>query len=253
MKKFTIVSLLLLAVVFIARAQSKKPKPTDTKPQTTATTEQKQEAEPAQAQMSPLAAHFARKYSIATRWNDSEVSKDALYDLITEFPGSDSLIFVLAYSYYENQKYPSSILVCQDLLARNPKDLKVLELSAAGYEALNIMDRALQNYESMFLLTSNSTALYKMAFLQFQLKRFKESITNADILLSKPDAETLKVVFTDATGKEKEYKMKVAVLNLKGMIYKEQADKVNAKKFFDEALAMAPDFTPAKENLAALK
>ena len=92
-----------------------------------------------------------------------------------------------------------------------------------------------------------------MAFLQYELKRYPESITNADILISKPDVDTLKVVFNDAQKKPKEYPMKVSLLNLKGMAYKDQADKENAKKFFEEALKVSPDFLPAKENLGTIK
>ena len=200
-----------------------------------------------------LREHFAKKRVVANRWNDPDVTKDVLFDLIVEDPGNDSLIMELAFQYFENQKYASSILVGQDLLKRNPRNEKILELVALSFENLNIFDRALQNYESLFLLSTNAGTLYKMAFLQYELKRFPESLTNADILLSKPEAETLKVVFNNTDNKQKEYTAKVALLNLKGMIYKEQGDKINAKKFFEEALKIAPDFLFAKENLAALK
>jgi Tfp pilus assembly protein PilF len=47
--------------------------------------------------------------------------------------------------------------------------------------------------------------------------------------------------------------MRVAVLNLKGMLAIDQGDKVNAKKFFEQTLAIAPDFVLAKEGLAKTK
>ncbi|MBS1979241.1 MAG: hypothetical protein JST46_17855 [Bacteroidetes bacterium] len=212
-----------------------------------------QQSQPAQQQVNPLGEHFAKKYAVASRWNDFDIVKEAMYDLIIEYPGSDSLIHALAVLYYENQKYPSSVLICQDLLARNPKNVAALELAGLGYEGLNLFDRALQNYESLYLLTNNSNTLYKMAFLQFQLKRYPECLTNVEILLTKPEADTQKLIFPDAQNKEKEYAMRVGLLNLKGMAYREQADKVNAKKAFDEALKIAPDFQPAKQNLANLK
>ncbi len=248
MKKIIILNLFILIGASVVVAQKQKtttqPQPVQQQPQTSAKTEQ-----PA---INPLAVHFARKHSIATRWADPDVAKDALYDLIVEYPDSDSLIFALALSYYETNKFAPTVLIGQDLLQRSPKNTQLLELVAEGFQGLNIPDRALQNYESLYLITSNSSTLYKMTFLQFGLKRYPECITNADILLGKPDAETIKVVFNDAAGKEKEYPMKVALLNLKGMVYRDQEDKVNAKKFFDQALAVAPDFLPAKENLANL-
>ncbi|MBY0432531.1 MAG: hypothetical protein K2U26_00305 [Cyclobacteriaceae bacterium] len=248
-------TLILLVVACVCafstvQAQKKKAEPVKEQPAAPAQTAP---AETTKAPSNPLGEHFAKKYSVANRWNDFDVARDAMYDLIVEYPGSDSLIFALAYMYFENQKYPSSVLVCQDLLARDPKNTSALELAAAGYEGLSIFDRALQSYESLFLLTNNNATLYKMAFLQYQLKRYAECITNVDILLSKPEAETLKVTFNDTENKPKEYAMKVSLLNLKGMAYKDQSDKVNAKKYFDEALKIAPDFLPAKQNLASVK
>ncbi|HLZ17264.1 MAG TPA: tetratricopeptide repeat protein, partial [Cyclobacteriaceae bacterium] len=146
-----------------------------------------------------------------------------------------------------------AVLVCQDLLKRNPKNVSALEITAVGYENLGVPDRALQYYESLYLLQSNPAVLYKMAFLQLSLKRYKESDTSADILIADKNVDALKVNFNDSNRKAKEYPMKVALLNLKGMIAFEQGDKVTARKFYDQALAQAPDFALAKENLAKLK
>lgn len=217
-----------------------------------------QQQKPAQSQTksepaNPLTQHFIKKYSIAVQWNDEDVAKSALYDLITENPTNDSLIYTLGYYYFQNQKYASTLLVTQELLKRNPKKLGYLEMAAASSEALGVLDRAIQNYESLYLLTSNTTVLYKIAFLQFDAKRFTEAQNNANILVAKPDIDSLKVSFNDVENKPKEYAMKVAVLNLKGLIAIEIGDKGAAKQAFDDALALAPDFVPAKQGLAKLK
>lgn len=249
--KNVIVLMVVVLGVFPAVAQNQKPKTPQAKPGNSTTG--KVAAKTDQGQPNPILEHFARKYGVATRWNDFDVAKDALYDLIIEYPGNDSLIFALAYFYYENQKYPSCVMVCKDLLARNPKNASALELSGVGYENLNIYDRALQNYESLYLLTNNNSTLYKMASLQYELKRYQESMTNIDILLTKPNMDSLKVVFNDSENKPKEYPLKAGLLNLKGLVYNAQSDKVNAKKFFEESLALAPDFVLPKQNLASLK
>jgi tetratricopeptide (TPR) repeat protein len=204
-------------------------------------------------QVSPITQHFARKYATALQWNDYEVAKDALYDLIIENPGNDSLIFDLAVYYYQNQKSASAVLVSNELLARNPKNIGALEIAAAGYETLGVPDKALQNYESLYLLTNNVSTLYKMAFLQYRVKRYKESATSADIIMANKDIDTMKATYNDANGKGKEYPIKVAVINLKGMLALDQGDKLGAKKFFEQALAISPDFALAKENLAKTK
>jgi len=254
MNRFLILSAFIL-VSAAASAQKGKTTP-QTKPATEpaqAATSNSQEGQIRGITASIMVNHYSRKYAVAQRWGDYDVSKDALYDLIAEYPGNDSLIFSLAYFYYENQKHASCAVICNDLLARNPRNAPALELSAVSYEGLNLKDKALQSYESLFLMTSNNSTLYKMVSLQYDLKRYGESLTNADILLSKPQVDSLNVVFTDSKGNSKEHPLKAAVMNLKGLNLKAQGDTANAKKSFEEALKIDPAFEAAKQNLATIK
>jgi tetratricopeptide (TPR) repeat protein len=238
------------------RKKGEPQRPMEPVPSTTPLPEMKK-LEPAKKdslpRMSPMTQHFARKYATALQWNDYEVAKDALYDLIIENPTNDSLIFDLAVYYYQNQKSASAVLVSNELLARNPKNIGALEIAAAGYEALGVPDKALQNYESLYLQTDNTATLYKMAFLQYRMKRYKESAASADIVLTKKDIETMKATYNDASGKGKDYPIKVAVITLKGLLALDQGDKLGAKKLFEQALAISPDFALAKESLAKTK
>lgn len=256
--KITLTFLMVVALSFGATAQNKKKKEAEKQAQQTQTPPQppakaetvKQDTVP---QVDVLTQHFYRKYTVAVQWGDEQVAKDAMYDLIIRNPGNDSLIYSLAVMYYQEQKYTSSLLVGMELLKRNPKDPGFLEISAVSAESLGVVDRALQYYESLYLLAGSTGTLYKIAFLQYDLKRFAESMTNVDILLTKADMETMKVSFNDTQNKPKEYPMKVAILNLKGLLKQQLGDNVSAKKLFAEAVAIAPDFAPAKENLVKLK
>lgn len=252
--KRSFVLLILISIASLSMAQKKKKgEPEPVKQPETQPAPVKDAPKDTVAKVNPFVQHYAMKYATAVQWNDYDVAKDALYDLIILNPGNDSLIYDLAFFYYQNQKYPSAVMVSQELLKRNPKNAGALEIAAVGYENLGVTERALQSYESLYLLSNNSGTLYKMAFLQYRLKRYKEASTSVDILMASPDAETLKITYNDTANKPKEYAMKVALLNLKGMIAQDQGDKVNAKKFYDQAIAAAPDFALAKENLAKLK
>ena len=258
MKKYFVLVMMLMAGMAFAQTKKNDKQPVKTEPGTvdpkaTTTPETANpQTQPGQ-QVNPFVNHYLVKFNVAMRFNDADAAKDALYDLIVENPGNDSLFLDLAFMYYENQKYPSTILVCQELMARNQKNSTAIELAASSFEALNIRDKALQHYETLYLQTNAYPALYKMAFLQYDLKRFNECSATSDILLSKKEADELKVSFPAADNKSKEYPIKVAVLNLKGMIAIEGGDNVNAKKYFEQALALAPDFIQAKENLSKLK
>jgi tetratricopeptide (TPR) repeat protein len=255
MKYVLMVAMLTLSVSVIA--QKGKPVPTKPDPASKAT---KQEP-PTAAEVAGVTArimvdHYSRKYSLASRWADYDEAKDALYDLIAEYPNNDSLIFALAYFYFENQKYANVAVICNDLLARNSRSGAALELSAISYENLGIKEKSLQSYESLYLLTSNSATLYKMASLQYDLKRYGEALTNSDILLTKPGIDSLNVQYTDVKDNKepaKEHPLKAALYNLKGLAYKAQGDTANARKSFEEAVKIDPKFEAAKQNLATLK
>lgn len=260
MKRSFVLLILISTVSFVFAQKKKKGEKEPAKqeqpavqPPVQQTTQVKETPKDSVPKVNPFVQHYAMKYATAVQWSDYEVAKDALYDLIVLNPGNDSLIYDLAIFYYQNQKYPSAVLVSQELLKRNPKNTGALEIAAAGYESLGVADKSLQSYESLYLLNNNSATLYKMAFLQYRLKRYKECLTSADILMSGKDAETMKITYSDAQNKTKEYSLKVALLNLKGMVAQDQGDKINAKKFYDQALALAPDFALAKDNLSKLK
>ena len=256
MKKISIFMITLLAFTAHAQKQPKKPaqQPTQTsqptQPSQPATTSTQPNTQPP---INPLTEHFAKKNALATRWNDLDQAKDALYDLIAENPGNDSLIYVLSVYYFENRQYVSAVLVAQDLLTNNPKNINLLQLAATCYEALGIKEKALTHYESVYLINSSTAVLYKMSILQYDLKKFAESKTNADILMTKRDLDSLKVTMNDVQNKQKEYPLKASILNIQGLLALQANDKPAAKKAFEAALAVSPDFPLAKENLAKLK
>jgi len=258
MKKI-LISLLLIGFILPSNAQKKNnqkqqaqpPAPVETPAKTEAPAEKPNNDQ--QPAIDPFINHFLIKYQVATRFGDNDVARDALYDLIIENPANDSLIMQLGVLYFEAQKFTSAILVGQELLVRNPKNPTALELTGSSYEALNLLDKALQNFETLYLSTNSFPALYKMAFLQHELKRYPEAQTTTDILLSKKEVDELKATFNTADNKAKDYALRVPILNLKGMISRDAGDKVAAKKYFEQALAIAPDFVQAKEALSKLK
>lgn len=267
MRSFVVVVLILLSFGAVAQKKKKdkdkEPTPTQQPAPQQQPTQQPAATQPTEPATTAsdsvptasmiLTEHFLRKYATAIRWNDVEVAKSALYDIIVENPGNDSLISSMAYQYYEEQRYASALLIAQDLLQVKPKNQEYMEIAASAAQQVGAYDKSLQFYESLYLLNSNIRTLYQIAFLQFNLKRYAECTNSINILLSKQEGTTEKVVFNDAKGNPKEYPMKVSVLNLKGLLALSQNDKVGAQKAFNDALAIAPDFLPVKENMAKAK
>ena len=194
-----------------------------------------------------------RLYAFSMRYNDPAVAKQALYQQLALQPQNDSILYNLALLYFDARQYASNIMVCVDLLKLNPQNAGALEMSAISYENLGLPEKSLSAYEQLYLLNSTVDVLYKMAFMQFNLKKFNQSSTNIGILLLNPEVDELKLLFQIKDGSQKEFPMRVAILNLQGLVTKEMGDVEGAKKFFEQALAIAPDFLFATENLATLK
>jgi len=231
-------SILVLCVVVGANAQEEKPKQDNAPKQSTA--------------RQVFSTHNAYKYQAALRYNDYAVAKNALYSLLIENPQNDSILYSLSALYYQMQQFASAALTANDLIARNSEHVGALDIAASSLEKLGAKDKALDNYETLYLKTDDIQVLYKIAFLQYELGRYAESKTNVDILLGKEGLEEMSAVYNTTDNQQKEYPIKVALLNLKGLISQEQGDKTKAKEYFNEALAIAPDFALAKENLDAL-
>ena len=195
---------------------------------------------------------YHNNYNLANRYNDAVAAKSALYSLINIEPQNDSLKYNLAYLYFNNQQYPSTILVCMDILARTPQHAASLEMSAISYEELGLREKSLTNYEQLYLVTDNIETLYKLTFVQYDLKRYAECEVNLDILINNSEIDEKSMVFQLSDTEQKEFSLRVAILNLMGLVKKDQGDVAGAREAFNRVLAIAPDFVFATNNLAEL-
>jgi tetratricopeptide (TPR) repeat protein len=143
--------------------------------------------------------------------------------------------------------------VAQEVSQAVPSDLFAAEIAAISFERLGVKNRALGFYEKLYLDDTNDlNTLYKMAFLQNDLKLFEEATNSTDLLLANPKAKELKLVFPTADGKGQEATMELAVLRLKGMIASNKGDKDKAKEFYNQVLKVSPNFELVKQQLADL-
>ena len=191
---------------------------------------------------------YTDNYQRAMRYNDRAEAKSALYKLVALEPQNDSLLVNLAYMYLEVRQYASSVLICMDALAINPENTGALEIIAVSYENLGLKDKALDNFEKLYLETDDFQTLYRMAFLQYDLEKYLQCSTNIDILMQAPEAAEATASYT-FEEEEKEFSIKVPLINLKGLVNVAQGNNDLAKQNFEEALQLAPDFILAQQNL----
>lgn len=188
-------------------------------------------------------------YEAALRYSDLSIAKQKLYDLMARNPDDLRYMEALGSLYFEAGQNASAALVAMDILKTNDKNVGALEIASYSLEQLGAFDRALPYYESLHLLTGDNFSLYKSAYLQYSVKRYAEALNSLSMLMKVAKADE-KIGFAVSETETQQVDMKAAALNLKGLVYLDQASKSEAKAAFTEALALEPTFSQAKENLA---
>jgi predicted Zn-dependent protease len=192
-------------------------------------------------------------YQMAMRYNDTNVAKVKLYELIERNPNNVRYSELLASLYFEMEQYASAALVAMDIVEGNKSNTTGLEIAAYSLEQLGALDRSLRHFESLYLISGDLFSLYKTAYLQYTLKKYDEAMNSVNMLAKNSKVDDQKLAFPTKDNEQQEVPMRAAALNLKGLIYKDQGSNAEAKKAFDEALLSEPNFEVVKENLAALK
>ncbi|OYX16499.1 MAG: hypothetical protein B7Z16_11345 [Algoriphagus sp. 32-45-6] len=187
-------------------------------------------------------------YQLANRYNDRAMQKAKLYDLMVRNPEDLRYLEALANLYFDAGQPASAALVALDILEINDKNIGAKEIAAYALEQLGALDRALPQFESLYLLTGDNFSLFKSGSIQFELKRYGEAMNSVNMLIKNAKPEE-KVGFPKEDGTTQEVSMKAAALNLKGLIYLDQNSKTEAKEAFNEAISLEPTFEQAKKNL----
>lgn len=192
-------------------------------------------------------------YTAAKQYNDPAVARMALYNLIAENPGNPALYDTLALWYYEYNQLASAALVASDAMRIDPNDLFAAEVAALSFEGLGVNARAVENYEKLYLANNDLGTLYKVAFLQMNLKRYGEALNNVQVIIDSPKSEEQKLIFPiDDKNNTQQVPLKVAAIRLKGMIEQDRGNTALAKELYQKALDMQPDFAVLKQQMAEL-
>jgi len=192
---------------------------------------------------------YSTIYQLANDFNDPDVARMALYNILIYTGNKGAILDSLAMIYYSNRQYVSAALVAKEGVRMNPDSELALEIAAVSFASLGAKDQSVEYYEKLFLKNDQSSTIYQAAFLQYELKRFTEAKASIGILLGRQDVDETKLVFTKLDDRSQEVTIRAAVLNLKGLVSLEEGDKEKAKTLFLEALNASAGFEQAQINL----
>lgn len=185
----------------------------------------------------------------ALKYADFSTAAYALNQVIVLKPELTAYKDTLAYIYAELGGNVQALSVARDILKDNPNNVSILEVSAMSQEALGLYKEALDDYEKLFKASGKPYHMYKVASMQYVLKRFGECSLSINTLIKSPDVDKEKISINMDRGQRQEVPMKAALYNMLGMVAFEVNDFTNAKNNFNEALKIEPTFALAKGNL----
>lgn len=190
-------------------------------------------------------AEFKKQQEIYTRalnYNDYFVARNALYNMIALKPGNNGLLDSLSILYFEQKQFISAGIVAQEAAKGNPNNTLALEIAATSFENIGLLGKALEHYEPLYLKNNDINILYKIAFLQYNMKSYNDAVTSADIVINDSKSVENKLVFATKDQKSQQISLKAAAYRLKGLIEYDQGNNSAALGHFQKALEIEPNF-----------
>lgn len=155
----------------------------------------------------------------------------------------------LARIYIKSGNYEGGVRLGEQVLVKQPKNLKLLELVGIGNGRLNNIDKAVANFNALFVASQDYTYLYKIAGMCFDSQKYNEADSLADIMIEKADT-TKRIEVQLPSGESQSVPIIAACYNMKGAILAEMADRTgniehikNAVPYFQKALKIYPEFS----------
>jgi len=192
-----------------------------------------------------------KMYERALDLGDFEAATHALLYLTSLNPGNEGLRDTLCLIYFTRGMAPQAGKIAEEILQDNPDKLTYRELLAQVKESTKDYAGALAQYDSLFKRTDKLLFLYKMASIQYVMKRFGECDASVAKILLSPGSLTEKVVLTyqSEQPEQQAIPVKAAALNIRGVMAMETGKNEEALRLFREAIAIAPSFKMAEQNI----
>jgi tetratricopeptide (TPR) repeat protein len=192
-------------------------------------------------------------YRNAVNYDDFITARVAVHNMIALKPEMKEMKDTLAMLYYNSGSYVQSTVMAREIIKENPNNALILQILATSEENLGLSKEALANYESLYKLNQEVYFLYKIAVLQYTLKRFGECSASLNKLLTQPlsDKDVIQINYDQRNAQE--VPLKAAAFNIFGMMAFEMGKLEEAQQYFSESQKAFPDFLLAQNNLQMTK
>lgn len=193
------------------------------------------------------------KMDQALKYGDKQIAVSKMYNIIA-LQGPESVYKdSLAYLYFNDRNYLSCFLVTNDILEKSPENFAILEMSAVSLEAIGAKDKAAEAYEKLFANDNRGYLGYKLAGLQYGMKKYEEAYATI-IKAGKTPVDTISTFsFKVNDNYSQDVPMAPSIAYLEGVIAEALEKKAEAKAAYERALLGFPDFVLVKDSLSNLE
>jgi tetratricopeptide (TPR) repeat protein len=198
-----------------------------------------------------LRKHYLKVYGQALAFNDVNAAINSLHGFLAV---DNNILYkdTLSMLYFSTKNYYSSLLLAEEVYKAESGNIEAMARAAECYDELGDPKTATGLFEQIVPKTKSPYHAYKMAVCQYQLKRNGESEASAKYVLADTNSKKIGVPFTAMNGSQQAISVAAAAANLIGVLRMDAKNYPEAKKYFEEALKLFPEFVGAKENLAAV-
>ncbi len=157
----------------------------------------------------------------------------------------------LAMLYLQQGAYEQCYYWADKRLAAKPDDNGLMEMKGICLDKLQQPKEAIAVFEKLVGKTKSPYHAYKLMELQYGIKRLAECVSTglmAEKLTYKPEF-TMTYSIGEQTGRTY---LQASMFNIQALALYDLDKKVDAKNYFQKALALDSNFVLAKQNLAAL-
>lgn len=202
-----------------------------------------------------LQKHYLKVYNHAVQYNDAAAAINALhgYLAVDNAEKSNAYKDTLSMLYFSTKNYFSSLLLADEVSKSDPSNTNAIERAGECFDELGAPDSAIKRYEVVAPKTREPYHLYKLAVCQYQLKRVGECEATIRAILSDTTSKKIGVPFTSMDGNQQAVSIAAAATNLAGVMRMDAKNFEDARRLFQQALVLFPNFSGAKENLAAVE
>ena len=189
----------------------------------------------------------------AKQYNDISVVKSSMVRLVLLEGENSTYKDSLAFIYFQERAYPSSFIASQEVLKRDPNNVKMLEVQAFSLESIGAYDKAVESFKKLFAKTNNNYYGFSQANLQYVIKDYSGAYATLLQVEKLNDTGNYTVSYAINQTHKQEIELIAAIQYLKGLCAVQLKNNPVAKASFEKALTTQPDFVLAKESLENLQ